>query len=580
MVKIQMSDEALPQAYMKYLQQGHHPQDKDTLSLMKEALESSVLLWDDTGKHFLELANKFLDKGGNPNTTFQSIEVGSNTYRNPTFFHLVYLQWKDQATKIDEITDKDFEEIMDRMLDDPRVDLEAKFSEESLCDSEHFFKRNSYTYSGQNEEEGYSIENMNIAHYTMVKEDIPTLHKILERAPHLLNSTCCMTKGKGLLQAEVMYVVPIESDKKKRLVPTYIYNPRKEDLLSLPPYKSISKEIIPLYNKYVFEPSSDDIDKLESLDDDVSGILALATVSLSLTEGVLFPVSRITKVSLFHLAARLGYESGISYLYAKKANPFSQDSSKQIPLHYLQNSLFERLVKKTNNTKALMTQLEPITRLNKSFLPQTCMMIKRSGYYVNYNTATKVANFVYERLDKNSLLKNTDRSSSSFKPDTEIPKLNRSELSDYAYSGFDRGHLVPASDAVSSETAMDDTFLLSNIAPQKPEFNRGYWKSFEKSVRKLVDKYDLIEVFTGCLFVPETDSNNKSKVSFETIGSDHVAVPTHFYKVLYLHNQSTKSIAYMMPNSYIDPSTSIKNFKVSIDTIQKLSGTLFNTWRS
>lgn len=40
-------------------------------------------------------------------------------------------------------------------------------------------------------------------------------------------------------------------------------------------------------------------------------------------------------------------------------------------------------------------------------------------------------------------------------------------------SGYDRGHMVPAADAKISQQAMDETFYLSNIAPQVGEgFNR------------------------------------------------------------------------------------------------------------
>ena len=40
-------------------------------------------------------------------------------------------------------------------------------------------------------------------------------------------------------------------------------------------------------------------------------------------------------------------------------------------------------------------------------------------------------------------------------------------------SGYDRGHMVPAADAKISQQAMDETFYLSNIAPQVGDgFNR------------------------------------------------------------------------------------------------------------
>lgn len=59
-----------------------------------------------------------------------------------------------------------------------------------------------------------------------------------------------------------------------------------------------------------------------------------------------------------------------------------------------------------------------------------------------------------------------DRSKSTFVEDESIPMTFRAKLQDYFRSGYDRGHMVPAADAKSSQEAMDETFFLSNIAPQ------------------------------------------------------------------------------------------------------------------
>ena len=39
-----------------------------------------------------------------------------------------------------------------------------------------------------------------------------------------------------------------------------------------------------------------------------------------------------------------------------------------------------------------------------------------------------------------------------------------------------------------SAEAMEETFLMSNISPQLPVFNRGIWKSLEKQVRDWGEK--------------------------------------------------------------------------------------------
>ncbi|VDQ15142.1 unnamed protein product [Trichobilharzia regenti] len=46
-------------------------------------------------------------------------------------------------------------------------------------------------------------------------------------------------------------------------------------------------------------------------------------------------------------------------------------------------------------------------------------------------------------------------------------KMFRSTNDDYLHSGYDRGHLAAAGNHRLSHTAMSQTFILSNIAPQK-----------------------------------------------------------------------------------------------------------------
>uniref|UniRef100_A0A1I8EI57 Endonuclease n=1 Tax=Wuchereria bancrofti TaxID=6293 RepID=A0A1I8EI57_WUCBA len=61
--------------------------------------------------------------------------------------------------------------------------------------------------------------------------------------------------------------------------------------------------------------------------------------------------------------------------------------------------------------------------------------------------------------------------------------------SDRLGSGYDRGHLAAAGNHRQSQTAVDQTFLLSNMAPQVGKgFNRDKWNELEKHVRKLARK--------------------------------------------------------------------------------------------
>ena len=67
-------------------------------------------------------------------------------------------------------------------------------------------------------------------------------------------------------------------------------------------------------------------------------------------------------------------------------------------------------------------------------------------------------------------------------PDTAV-KTGSAELKDYKGSGYDRGHLCPAGDMSFDSIAMRESFLMSNMSPQLPGFNRGIWNSLEQKIR-------------------------------------------------------------------------------------------------
>jgi len=71
-----------------------------------------------------------------------------------------------------------------------------------------------------------------------------------------------------------------------------------------------------------------------------------------------------------------------------------------------------------------------------------------------------------------------------FHPEAQLPKSERSELNDYAHSGFDRGHMAPNGDMPTAE-AKDQCFTLANMVPQNHINNTQLWEHIEGTVRKL-----------------------------------------------------------------------------------------------
>lgn len=70
--------------------------------------------------------------------------------------------------------------------------------------------------------------------------------------------------------------------------------------------------------------------------------------------------------------------------------------------------------------------------------------------------------------------------------------------------------------------------------------------------------------YTLCLSIYRREANGKKYVRYEVIGANHVAVPTHFYKVIVGETSDGKleMEAFVMPNKPIDDNTPLTNFQV------------------
>jgi endonuclease G len=201
-----------------------------------------------------------------------------------------------------------------------------------------------------------------------------------------------------------------------------------------------------------------------------------------------------------------------------------------------------------------------------------------------FDRRTRNPHWVAEHITPESLANNhADRKHSVFVEDVTIPAMFRAKLKDYFRSGYDRGHQVPAADAKWSQDAMDATFALSNMCPQVGDgFNRDYWAHFEDFCRRLTKSYPSVRVVTGPLYLPKKEADGKWRVSYEVIGSPpNVAVPTHFYKVIFAEDGRTGGNvalgAFVLPNAVIASSKPLTDFEVPVEVVERASGLEFAT---
>lgn len=199
-----------------------------------------------------------------------------------------------------------------------------------------------------------------------------------------------------------------------------------------------------------------------------------------------------------------------------------------------------------------------------------------SGYTTSYNHQYHIPNWVAYELHPSELNGINERSD-KFLPDPLI-KPATCNSSDYTKSGYDRGHLAPAGDMTWSESAMKESFYMSNICPQSPPLNRGIWKDLESAIRDYVKfKQHPLFIITG----PVISKNNAQFKNwlYGSIGKTHrVAVPNFFFKAVLDTVGIDKSVAYIIPNSppqvtfqsYKSMHGGHANFRITVDSLERV----------
>ncbi|RHY23891.1 hypothetical protein DYB32_009524, partial [Aphanomyces invadans] len=156
------------------------------------------------------------------------------------------------------------------------------------------------------------------------------------------------------------------------------------------------------------------------------------------------------------------------------------------------------------------------------------------------------AAWVAEYITVDSLKKSDDvnRLKAAFKADTSTPEAFRVSPGDYLNSGYDRGHLAPARDMMSSsQESVNESFLMTNISPQRAADSDTY------------------------------------EVRYPVLGTpgNAIAVPTHFFKVVLVQKPSGEYLAagFILPNQSIPDQTNLTDFLRPIEYIESVSGLLF-----
>ena len=215
-----------------------------------------------------------------------------------------------------------------------------------------------------------------------------------------------------------------------------------------------------------------------------------------------------------------------------------------------------------------MNDVIKLTRETRYGMPAADLILVNRHYVLGYSYYFRQAKWALEIVDSGKI--DIDRVD-NFRPDYRIPDAFRADLADYKGSGYDRGHLIASANQNEVNIQNSETFLLSNMSPQYPNFNRGIWKDLEDAVRKLDSNDDIWETYVICGPVFYFDQPVQSIGSKDDYGVS-IPIPNAYFKSVLTEdkNGNLHMWSFLIANEKSEEPLS--NFLVPTKKIEKLSG--------
>ncbi|MFZ2312258.1 MAG: DNA/RNA non-specific endonuclease [Methylobacter sp.] len=152
--------------------------------------------------------------------------------------------------------------------------------------------------------------------------------------------------------------------------------------------------------------------------------------------------------------------------------------------------------------------------------------------------------------------------------ETDVRSINRVSHDSYKQSGYDRGHMAPnyAMSHLYGKEGQADSFLMTNITPQKSKLNQKLWQRLEEvEIKYFAKTFGKVWVVTGPVF-----SGTVKRLTSDWT----VEIPTAFYKIYISEATSNKpsiALAFLMPQT-VNGKEPLAQFVTSIDNIEAQTG--------
>jgi endonuclease G len=195
--------------------------------------------------------------------------------------------------------------------------------------------------------------------------------------------------------------------------------------------------------------------------------------------------------------------------------------------------------------------------------PET-ILIDHKYFQITYDPQRRLARSVIYTLTDTQLKNKIGSRKNKFIADPILIKnaIPYALPTEYAGSGYDRGHMAPSGDFLWNQDVNDLTFVMSNIAPQTPNLNRDSWRLLEDQVRKWACGEKKITVITGPVL---SDKLLKLKSGLE--------IPQDFYKVVIDETPPRKIISFIYHQT--DKGDVLAKRVVPISKVEEVTGMSF-----
>ncbi len=234
-----------------------------------------------------------------------------------------------------------------------------------------------------------------------------------------------------------------------------------------------------------------------------------------------------------------------------------------------QNLLWKRKNKRRANSPLirilLLFFLAACASPGKQRTPKTSYLtLDHTWFKVHYDPKIRLARYVEYTLERKNLLQKYGKRRDKFFPDPilENMRIPHTIPDEYKNTGYDRGHLAPAADFSFSQKANDETFVMSNIAPQTKRLNRGVWKKLEEEVRYWACGEGKLTILTGPIF-----HGNDPKLP------SGLVIPQRFFKIIIDETPPRKVRAYIHHQK--DPKTSMTYCGFPVSEVERQTGITF-----